>query len=190
MLPGGIDMQIIIKALILVFFGTLMVSCSSGPYPVTSPYFFIPVGTKLIVHKKITIPANKARVYIQGGKLIPGQPDQYHGHCWFLSWKVLEREQTIEPGVFTVTGSQKYDDYVNKKSEFQLAAKRSFTDLQLFDTRTAVKRVTTLKIHSDKQKDIREFSCGYWDSYFDGDHLTVAEIQQVVGGLVEIKLKK
>lgn len=178
------------QAFLLIVLSGLSVSCSSGPYPISSPYYDIPAGTELVVNRPLSIAADSARVYLQHGKVVHGHYDQYEPHCWFLSWKVLPDPQTIPATVFNVLSSQQEDEYVSNPTPVRLAMDGDMDGLFSGDGPTAVEKITTLKIHSDSQPDIREFSCNYWGDPGDSDPLTVAQMQEAAGSWVKIKVRE
>ena len=179
---------------LLTFLLTLFLSaCATGPYPVTSPYYQIPLGSQVTLKQALTIPPNKARVYFQYGKVIKErEKDKYYPHCWFLSWKSLDTAQTIKPDNFTVIKTQKYENVVQLPTSYQLAGLYGTIGIGLGMNDdggpTAVEFITQLTIHSDTQPDIRQFACNHWDHPVNGEHLTVAEMQKALGEIVEIKL--
>ena len=170
---------------ILLLVLTTLVSCASGPYPVSSPYYRIPEGSRIVLKQRLTILPNRARIYIQYGKVVTAkEKDQYYPNCWFLSRKLLDTPQVIEPGVFTITKTKKYEDHVHRNNFIQLAGLNVVSDGGL----TAIKYTTELSIHSDKQPDIFRFSCSYWEDPLDAEHLTVEQIQRTIGDIAAIEI--
>lgn len=163
--------------------------CAVGPYPVSSPYYRIPVGSRLILKQPLTISANTARVYIQYGKVITQKEnDQYYAHCWFLSRKVLNTAQTINPTTFFVTNTQKYEDDVLLKSSNLFASLRINAGMSHGGSLTAMEYSTELTITSDSAPDIFKFVCNRWEDPVDAWHLTVSQIQETLGEIAEIQL--
>lgn len=178
------------RELALLFVIMLLTGCTAGPYSVTSPYYRIPAGSRLVLKQTLIIPSNSARIYIQYGKVItPEERDQYYAHCWFLSSKVLDTTQVIAPDTFIVTKTQKYEDDVQIQGTYLLAGLQGaggMTDSG--GSPTAVEYSTQLTIHSDTQPTIRQFVCSYWEDPFDAKHLTVAEIHKILGDIAKIQL--
>ncbi|MEJ2440062.1 MAG: hypothetical protein P8Z72_10385 [Gammaproteobacteria bacterium] len=168
----------------------LTAACSSVPAPVTSPYYQIPSGSKLVLKQTLTIPPNTASVYIQYGKVVsPQQKDNFYAHCWFTSWYVRDQPQLIKPDTFTITHSQQFEDVVSRGQSHMLAMNGPVTGV--YDGGPmALDYSTVMYIHSDKQPAIRRFGCGYWENPDDAQHLTVAEMQKVLGSIARIELKK
>lgn len=177
------------RKLILLFLIMALTSCTAGPYSVSSPYYRIPAGSRLVLKQTLTIPPNSARIYIQYGKVItPKERDQYYAHCWFLSRKVLDTAQIITPDTFIVTKTQKYEDDVQIQGAYLLASLHGATMKTSDGGPTAVEYSTTLTIHSDTQPDINQFVCSYWEDPLDAKHLTVAEIRKTLGDIADIQL--
>jgi hypothetical protein len=151
----------------------------------------VPDGSHLIVNQLVVIPTNKARVYIQHGKVIAeNQRDQYKPYCWFQSWKVLDVPQEIKPDTFKIKSSRRYEEMVHKASPLLLAASthtQNTIQLSLASV-TAIEQNTVLYIHSENHPDIRELVCGYWDDPVDDRHLTLQEIRAALGDVVQLKL--
>jgi len=175
--------------LILLFGILLLTACATGPYPVTSPYYQVPTGSRVELKQTLTIPPNRARTYMQYGRVVTAkQKDQYYPHCWFLSWKVFNRAQVIKPDIFIVTKAQKFEEVIQIPGPYLLASLHGSIGLRQDGGPTAVEYSTRLSIHSDAQPDIQQFVCSYWEDPVDGKHLTVAEMQKALGDIAEIQL--
>lgn len=168
-----------------------LTACASGPYPVTSPYYYIPAGSKVILKQELTIQPNAARVYIQYGHVVtPKEKDNFHAHCSFLSWKVLNVAQHIKPDTFIITKTEKYEDVVqNTASTKQIASIRLAFGMFTSGAPMALIYKTKLTLHSETQPDIRRLICEHWENPDDAYHLTVAQMQQALGDIAEIQVK-
>lgn len=177
------------RQFIPIVIGISLAACSSVPAPVTSPYFQIPAGSKLVLKQTLTIPPHAARVYIQYGKVVTSkQKDNYYAHCWFMSWYVHDTPQTIKPGTFTITRSQKYEDVVLRHQDHMYAMNGLGMAMYQDGGPMALVYSTVMDIHSDRQPDIRRFGCGYWEDPKDAHHLTVAQMQKALGNIARIEI--
>jgi hypothetical protein len=166
----------------------LLAACNTGPYPVSSPYFQIPAGSKLLLKQELTIPPNAGRVYIQYGKVVtPKEKDNYHAHCWFLSWDVLASAQVIKPDTFIITHSQQQESVVMRQARLQFAM-NGFGLHGDDGAPMALVYSTEMWIHSETQPAIRRFTCSHWEDPLDANHLTVGQMQKVLGQIAEIQL--
>ena len=181
------------RYLLLLMSFLMLTACAVGPYPVTSPYYRIPSGSKLVLKQELVIPPNKGRVYIQYGKVISAkEKDNFHANCYFLSWDVLNTAQVIKPDTFFIVKSTQSDEYVKRQTMTQLAMRGGMgIGIGMDDSDGgpyAQHYFTEMVIHSDRQPQIRRFTCGHYEQPNDGRHLTVAEMQQALGKVVEIQL--
>ncbi len=173
-----------------LFMTLIITACTGGGYSESSPYFNIPAGTKIIVKQKLKILPNTGRVYLQYGKVVsPSDRDQYEYNCWFLSWKIKETVQTIEPGTFTVTNTRHTDFLVKSLYDRRLMLASSNEKFNLVSgAATATEYTTELSIFSEKQPDIRRLVCSYWGDPGYGKQITVPEMRAVLGDIVKIKI--
>lgn len=170
--------------------GISLTACSSVPAPITSPYYQIPSGSKLILKRPLRIPPNTATVFIQYGKVVSSrQKDNFYAHCWFTSWYVRDQAQVIKPDTFTINDSQQLEDVVSRHTNTMLAMNGPGIGMNEDGGPMALAYSTVMHIHSDKQPDIRRFGCGYWENPDDAQHLTVAEMQKALGNIARIKIK-
>ena len=164
-------------------------ACSTSQNPVSSAYYPIPDGSKLVLKQALTIAPDAGRVYIQYGKVVtPNEKDNYHAHCWFLSWHVFESAQVIKPDTFVITRTQQHEDVVALQTPRQYAMNGLAFTHDGDGGPLALEYSTELSIHSDLQPAIRQFVCSHWERPDDARHLTVAEMQKVLGDIAEIQL--
>jgi hypothetical protein len=175
------------RIFIIVVFLSLA-ACSTGPAPVTSPYFRIPAGSKLVLKQALTIQPNAGRVYIQYGKVVTSkEKDDWHAHCWFLSWNVLDSAQVIKPDTFIITHSQQLEDVALRQTPQQYAMNGLGIGTNDGGPMALVYS-TEMRIHSDTQPGIRRFVCSHWEDPNDAKHLTVAEMQKTLGQIAVIQI--
>jgi len=180
------------RTAIFVIISGILAGCSSGTFPVSSPYYTIPSGSRLVLNRQLTIPPNSGRVYLQYGKVVSQkEKDDYHAHCWFLSWRVTDSAQTVIPDTFIITRSIQTDHVVLRNA----ARKYAMLDMafRVNDSGNsggpmALVYSTEMQIHSDKQPDIRSFVCSHWEDPLNAKHLTIAEMQKTLGEIATIQL--
>lgn len=165
---------------------TLLTACAHHAYPVSSPYYQIPAESQLILKQPVAITPNKGRVYIQYGKIVTSmKPDKYFPHCWFVAWTISSIETVIKPDKFSVIKSKTYENYVDRQNSLMFASRAH--PLGVSDSLMAIESFTELTIHSEAQANIRQFICNQWNNPTDAQHLTVAEINQTLGDIAELK---
>lgn len=74
-----------------------------------SPFYPIPVGSRLILKQPLSIPADRASVYIQRGRIVPyNGRDTYYANCEFELYTLKPVERTVDPDEFTVSKVAQY----------------------------------------------------------------------------------
>jgi len=178
------------KIFSLLTFPLFITACAHANYPVTSPYYAIPVGSRLILKKTLTIPAESGRVYIQQGKAIAShKKDPYLPHCWFVSWKISDTDSQIAVDKFIVISADKDERHISALSSMQLAGAPSLSLSGMMTETSIMEFATVLMIRSDRQKDIRQFTCSHWAEASSGRHLTVLEINEALNGIAELSVQ-
>ena len=161
-------------------------ACSGVVYTVDSPHYMMPVGSQLRIKQNITIPENRATVYLQNGKIVTmSKLNQYHPHCWFESWQKLEQSQLIKPDIFNINAVLQYDEVVLREGRLLLAS-NSMARLYGRGGPAFSQYINEYRISSAKQPDIRKLYCGQWDDVSGGDHPTLAEMNKALGEYAEL----
>jgi len=91
------------KAILTLSGFFLLVACAYNIKDVSSPFYQPPVNSHFQIHQPITIPADRASVFIQEGKTRGGSFNHFMPHCRLEVRNVLEVPQVVQPGEFTVT---------------------------------------------------------------------------------------
>ena len=168
-----------------LFLGLLMLAaCQTRDYPITSPFYLIPLGSHLVLHQDITIPANRARALIQNGHILERRDiDQYYPFCEFEILTLKDTDQVIKADTFTIhkldkrmeTSSQpiRYASLVSDRFESRLIAYN-----------------TQYYLHSDRQPDVYRLMCLYWTDNSMDNHLTHDQIQQALGKLFSFVIRQ
>jgi len=83
----------------------LLAGCQQTPaMDEASPRSRIAVGSRIVLHKALLVPAGHARVFLQFGKVTDkSRLDVYLPHCDFETKEVSSGNLRIEPDTFTVT---------------------------------------------------------------------------------------
>jgi hypothetical protein len=71
-------------------------------YPIDSPYYQPPAGSRLILNQSIVIPPDSATVRFQFGQVVQGVND-FETNCVFELTTVRDVPQPVEPQEFVVT---------------------------------------------------------------------------------------
>ena len=158
-------------ALVMIFLFITACNTPASRDP-SSQYYEIPLATKISLLKPVTIPANTAHIYFQGGIITsPKETNQYHPFCRFEVNKLSQTAQTIKPNPYTLK---------RVRSDFDVV---SMPDIRLY--------YTEFMLHSANDTNVRSLKCGQWGRPDDtSTYLTIKQMQDTVGGYMSIELPK
>lgn len=150
-----------------------------------SVYYRVPLGSTLLLNQQLSIPPNKARIFIQYGQLMSYKAiDKYQPHCEFEINTLKQSIQYIEPDQFEIyrVGT----DYRDVSLQFLYAS------LTMGDEDYGLPIVgfaTELYLRSRHQPDVRKLSCLHWDGP-KADHLSINQIKKILGDIFTLQLAK
>ena len=146
----------------------LFSSCQSrGETDENSPYFVIPIGSRLVLHQSVTIPAFAAASYLQGGQWLPWpQVSRYHPHCKFELRQPKDLPQIVMADEFVVirTGEE-----TETQEGLQIHAR-------------------VLELHSERQPQVWRLSCAIWQTPATGRPVSGRELHQALGNIFTLEL--
>jgi len=179
------------KTPLLVLLALVVTACqSTAPLPVTSPYYLIPVGSRLVLNQPIEIAPTSATVRLQFGKIVSRWDSQdFEPLCVFESRIVGEAAQIIEPDSFEIIRVRR--DYNSQSAQAEPRAQliRTFAG-DGGGSRQYYK--TELFLRSAKQPQILAMTCQHaWEpgsSGLDLRPLSVDEIRQALGAYFTLQL--
>lgn len=124
-----------------------------------SIWYSLPPGTRLVLNRPLTIPAQRTHVMLQHGRVLPGA-DSRSVACRFEVRDLGPR--VIEPDTFLIT------DYSSQREwEHHPYSRRYYK---------------TLRLKSERQADILPMVCEYFDWPELGRPVTQAAIEEALGG--------
>ena len=175
----------------LLFFAILSLpACTLYPVNLEPPaYQVIKPGQVLQLNENLTIPPDKAAVFIQSGNIVASSNiiDQWSPNCRVVVQGLEENERTIQPDDFTVIRVNYERTYaltepVMYASRFDGVNMSSSGALPI-----AEEYIIYLFLKSDKQPFVKQLICKHWENPHDGNHLTVKQIRQALGTIIELK---
>ncbi|MEZ5542082.1 MAG: hypothetical protein R3F42_08565 [Pseudomonadota bacterium] len=124
-----------------------------------SIWFRLPSGTRLVLNRPLTIPANSAHVMLQHGIALPGA-NSTEVACRFSVRELGPR--TIQPDTFLITGyssQQEWEHYPHTKRYYK-----------------------TIRLRSERQPGVLPLVCEYFDWPLYGRPVTQTQIEAALGG--------
>ena len=153
-----------------------------------SPWFVVPVASKLVLHRSIEVAPGQGAAYLQNGRLLPWYDVDQHGAYCALSvparWDVA---QLVTPGEFVVRR-------VSQRPLFTLAAAQGGALRRVAaregdgDGMTYEVLATVLDIHSQQQPEVRALTCASWCLPQGRMCNTVADIRRALGPYFTVEL--
>lgn len=165
---------------------------SNANLPITSPYFEIPVGSRLVLNQPIEIAPTSATLRFQFGKIVSRFDSQdFEPACIFESNIVGEKAQRIEPDTFDIIRVRRGNSSVasySAPSGLVLVSARFIGD---GGSRQFYK--TEFFLRSQKQPQILVMTCQHareaGATAAESRPLTVAEIQQALGDYFTLNVR-
>lgn len=163
---------------------------SSANLPISSPYFEVPVGSRLVLNQPIEIAPTSATVRLQFGKIVSRFESQdFELACVFESNIVGKTAQLVEPDSFEIIRVRRGSN----TSSAQAAPRTGLVPVSarfVADGGSRQYYKTELFLKSEKQPQILAMTCQHARESGDSDFrpLTVAEIRQALGGYFSLRL--
>lgn len=141
-------------------------------------------GAQLVLHRKLTIPSERASLYIQDGEVRPHKAvDQYYPHCKFEVLDIKTRPQTIEPDTFIIKKITREPDYLGGTQPGRYATAGKF---QISDGSSPYNYATLLYLNSTRQPRVHLLVCSHWEDPTDASHLTLQQIRHTLGSIFSL----
>ena len=146
---------------------------------------FAPTAT-LILNQDLTIPANTAGVFIQGGKVVTAaERDQYHANCRLIVNDLISTSQVVKADQFSIKRMQSYEDYVKATSPRYAATGNV---LLLADGSPSPQNFAIVfYLSSSKQPNVTTLACAHWEDPSFAKHLTPEQIRTTLGDIMTLK---
>ena len=181
----------------VIFGATLLVTgCQTVSYQgnENSPYYVVPTGSRVVLENELTIPGDRAAVYIQGG-----QPrsywdvNPYYPYCKFEVRTRKDSAQKIQPDDFAVTRAfQETPPSVRAEPQGPDVSARlvRVSSMDSDGGISATVFATTMWLHSDRQPDVFRMTCAQWGYLPLDGHLSIAQIRKTLAGVFTLKLAR
>jgi len=162
-------------------------ACQNLPAPESSgPFLFekaAPPVSMIVLHQALTLPAQQARVHIQGGREVPRvEMNAYYPNCEFEVRHLTDRPLRIEPDEFKIIKVVYSEELFSQLGRRIIIA--SSTGDGGGDT---FKFLTRFYVKSDRQPDVTHFTCSYIEQASHGWHMTFRQFQEAAGQVVSLK---
>ncbi|MGB5715788.1 MAG: hypothetical protein WBN81_01710 [Gammaproteobacteria bacterium] len=131
---------------------------------INSPYYSIQANSKLILHQDLNVPAGKAHIDIQHGKVAAGLDN------WTVGCQLEVRK--LGPGVVTA------DTFIIRRAE---------VSQEWINRPSTMRFYRTLYLKSDTQPNVMQMVCQYWSYPLEGHSIPVAEMREALGSVATLE---
>ncbi len=171
----------------------LLAACQTISYEgnEASPYYLIPVGSRLTLNQELTIPADQVAVFLQDGRVVASaQVSHYGPFCKFELYTLRDVARKVTPDEFTITKTLQErtlsgggGPVLYGKLAVSLVAGGDVMDsgpsIQIYSAR--------MDLRSANQPDVFRLTCAQW-GYPENQHVTIAEIRRALGAAFTLRL--
>lgn len=141
-------------------------------------------GWVLTLHEMLTIPGQKASVYLQNGRGVSDELyDQYYPNCRLEVRNPQAKPQTIQADRFNVYRVKWTEEDVMLKPHLYASNR-----IMLASGSTADVYATILYLRSPRQAEVTQLICEQWeDPSIDAEHLTLQQIRSTLGKIFTLQ---
>lgn len=171
-----------------------LAACQSNAHlPITSPYFEVPVGSRLVLNQALEIAPTSATIRLQFGKIVSRFDTQdFEPVCVFESNIVSQTVQRIEPDTFDIIRVRRGSSTLAAQAPVR-AGLISVSARLMGDGGGRQYYKTEFFLHSKKQPQILAMTCQHaresGATLAELRPLTVAEIQQALGSYFTLRVQ-
>ncbi|MEE8512614.1 MAG: hypothetical protein V3S36_08215 [Acidiferrobacterales bacterium] len=150
-----------------------------------SPFYQVPVASRITLKQQLTIPARRDRIYLVDGQVLQWQDvNIYRAYCMLQVFTVKAVAQTVKPTQFVV--QRVFQDTI-----FQLALQGPVQVAQV-DRDGGVMEyrvvVTVMELFSENEPEVIRLTCGRWELPPDMPHVTINDIHKQLGSIFDLTL--
>lgn len=170
-------------ALVLACVG--LSACQSWLAPAVNnePYYAVPVGSQLILNRRLVVTDDDDRIHFQDGRILPYRlvniARKYDPNCVLIVRAVGEYNHVISPDTFTIRRVRLLDDYAVMASAGPLLADGGGLSYQDY--------ATVMYLHSPRQPQVDRLVCKHYQDPTDGAFLSLSQIRQALGDIFTLK---
>ncbi len=183
------------KTIGLLITALVLMSCRTTAYEgnENSPFYLVPAGSTLKLTRTLSIPANQVAVFLQGGEVVASdRVNQYYPHCKFELRRRMNSAQTVPPDTFEITKVVQEIGHSVALDGVRLAGVSVGIGVNIGmkggDGASLQAYSTRLSLRSVRQPEVLRLSCGQSALPHEGQHVSINEIREALGGIFTLVL--
>jgi hypothetical protein len=175
--------------LISVLLALLTTACQVPPsQQEISPAFKVPPGSTLILNQDLLIPANRTKIFVQGGRLAYGA-NGYYPYCRFSVRDIQPDPQRVAAGEFAIYRTERVRDLFAALDKSQMLAAVFSGNGRGDGKPSPITYGTRMYLRSAEQPHVFRMLCGHLqDPNLTARDLTVKQIRQTLGEVFTLRL--
>ena len=184
-----------VSVVLVVFVSACQTAYKDGQPNEDSPYYEVPVDSKLILHRDLTIPPKTTIVYLQRGQIFLKhyQVNRWGTYCELELSRKRDVPQTIEADEFAIY-KVKQERVFGDGGFIQLASRGvGFGGVAQFGRDDGGRQdyevvATRMALRSERQPDVHALICASWEPAQAMSYLTIREIRKTLGDIFTLQL--
>ncbi len=180
---------------LVVFVSACQTDYKDGQPNEDSPSYEVPVDSKLILHRDLTIPARTTIVYLQRGQIVlkHHQVNRWGTYCELELSRKRDLPQTIEADEFDIY-KVKQETVFGDGGFIQLASRGLWFGgvagiMPEHDGRQLYEVVATrMTLRSERQPDVHALICASWEPAQAMSYLTIRKVRNTLGDIFTLQL--
>lgn len=167
----------------------LLTACAARPplNPEESAFYSVKAGSKLVLHRALTIPSGQVAVYLQNGEVMPARDvNQYYPNCKFEVYTISESPRTVEPDTFVI---YRIVDEMQEVSAGRpmYAANGGFAMLVMSDGPIWYNFTTQMYLQSGRQPDVYRMTCRHLEELWKSRYLSIRQMRDAMGKVLTLE---
>lgn len=152
----------------------------------SSPYYVVPAGSTLTLHRELTIPAEQVGIFLQHGEVKPAtQINWYRPHCKFELRDLADSARRVQPDTFVITRATQ-EILHSVRAPVRVAARIGvgigITIGGVDDGSPSHQTYATrMDLKSERQPQVFRLTCGHWEEPARATHLSIREMRSTLG---------
>jgi hypothetical protein len=186
------------KHIVVILFAAVLAACQpafiNGVPNEASPYFTVPLDSKLVLRQALTVPAGEGSVYFQRGRVVRwSEVNVYGTYCSLKLSTKSSAPQTISPDELVVrrVSEERRFRLTRSSPRVQVAAlgRIPVASIDTDDSGfTYEVLATVMQLQSARQSDVTEMACADWSTPQGITPISVRKIRQTLGDWFDLRL--
>ncbi len=179
---------------LVVFVSACQTAYKDGQPNEDSPYYEVPVDSKLILHQDLTIPAKATIVYFQREQILLkyAQVNRRTTYCELELSTKRDVPQTIEADEFVIY-KVKQERVFGDGGFMQLASRGVFGGVARIMRDNGGKQLyevvaTRMTLRSERQPGVHALICASWEPAQAMSYLTIRKVRDTLGDIFSLQL--